>query len=130
MSVDISGFNDLIGLNVEHVDGDGGRCHVAIDERHLQPMGLVHGGMYATIAETIASAGTYVGTGSEKAVSGLSNFTSFLRPVFKGDTITAAAIPRHRGRTTWVWEVDMTDSQDRLCATSRVTIAVRELRPS
>jgi uncharacterized protein (TIGR00369 family) len=123
-----SGFTELIGLELEHVDGDEARCHVSIDERHLQPMGLVHGGMYAAIAESLASAGTFVGTGGDKAVSGLSNFTSFLRPVFAGDTISAVARPRHRGRTTWVWEVDLVDSQDRLCATTRVTIAVREPR--
>jgi uncharacterized protein (TIGR00369 family) len=123
-----SGFNELIGFELGHADGDEARGHVVVDKRHLQPFGLVHGGMYASIAETLASAGTAVGTGGEKAVSGLSNFTSFLRPVFDGDTISAVARPRHRGRTTWVWEVDLTDSQDRLCATVRVTIAVRALR--
>jgi uncharacterized protein (TIGR00369 family) len=55
---------------------------------------------------------------------GLSNDTSFLRPVSEG-TIMAEARARHRGRTTWVWEVDFTDSEGRLCALSRVTIAVR-----
>jgi uncharacterized protein (TIGR00369 family) len=119
-----SGLNELIGLVVDAQSADEVRAHLQIDSRHLQPAGLVHGGIYAAIAEAVASIGTFVGT-DDKNVAGMSNFTSFLRPMFIGDTLTAVGRPRHRGRTTWVWEVDMTDSQDRLCATARVTIAVR-----
>jgi 1,4-dihydroxy-2-naphthoyl-CoA hydrolase len=57
---------------------------------------------------------------------GLSNQTSFLRPITAG-TIHAIARRRHRGRTTWVWEVDISDDQDRVCALVRMTIAVRPL---
>ena len=57
---------------------------------------------------------------------GLSNQTSFLRPVTEG-TINAVARARHRGRTTWVWEVELTDDDGRLCALTRVTVAVRPL---
>ena len=56
---------------------------------------------------------------------GQSNHTSFLRPMSEG-TIHAVARRRHRGRTTWIWDVEMTDDEGRLCALSRVTIAVRE----
>ncbi|MEA2168223.1 MAG: 1,4-dihydroxy-2-naphthoyl-CoA hydrolase [Solirubrobacteraceae bacterium] len=121
------GLNALIGLELDARSADEVRAHVDIDERHLQPAGLVHGGVYAAIAEAVASIGTFIGTGEQKMVAGLSNFTSFLRPVFTGDTLSAVGVPRHRGRTTWVWEVDLTDSQDRLCATTRVTIAVRDV---
>ena len=55
---------------------------------------------------------------------GLSNQTSFLRPVTRG-SINAVARARHRGRTTWVWEVELSDDDDRLCALTRVTVAVR-----
>ena len=57
---------------------------------------------------------------------GLSNQTSFLRPITVG-SIHAVARPRHRGRTTWVWEVELSDDDDRLCVVSRVTVAVRPL---
>lgn len=63
--------------------------------------------------------------GGEIAV-GLSNQTSFLRPV-TGGTVHAEARRRHRGRTTWVWEVDLTDDEGRLCAIVRMTIAVRPM---
>ena len=59
---------------------------------------------------------------------GLSNQTSFLRPVTEG-TIDAVATAKHRGRTTWVWEVEMSDQHGRLCVLTRMTIAVRE-RPT
>ena len=59
------------------------------------------------------------------AEQGLSNQTSFLRPIVSG-TIHAVARRRHRGRTTWVWEVELSDDDARLCALVRMTIAVRE----
>jgi uncharacterized protein (TIGR00369 family) len=55
---------------------------------------------------------------------GQSNHTSFLRPVSEG-TVHATGTVRHRGRTTWVWEIEFTDDQGMLCALTRVTMAVR-----
>src|SRR4051812_13999811 len=116
----IPGFDGLYGLELQSVDGDEVRARVHVDDRHLQPFGLVHGGGYAAMAESIASHGTAIGTGQQKFVAGLSNQTSFLRPVFKDDTISAVATPRHKGSTTWVWEVECTDGQGRPCALVRV----------
>ena len=120
------GFDGLYGLVVDGYDEDGTvHAHVDIEERHKQPAGLVHGGLLAAIAESITSMATYYAVaGDGKTAQGLSNQTSFLRPVF-GSKVVATARPRHRGRTTWVWEVDMTDDQGRLCALVRMTIAVR-----
>ena len=90
-----------------------------------QPMGIVHGGVYASIAETIASMGTAHGVRTNGGIPlGQANNTNFLRPVTEG-TIHASGTAFHRGRTSWVWDVEMRDDQGRLCATSRVTIAVR-----
>ena len=92
-------------------------------------MGIVHGGAYAAMAESLASAATYMHVRGEGDIAvGQSNHTSFLRPVFSG-TVHAEARRRHRGRTTWVWEVDFTDDEGRLCAMSRVTMAVRPAPP-
>jgi uncharacterized protein (TIGR00369 family) len=55
---------------------------------------------------------------------GLSNSTSFLRPITKG-TVHAHATRLHRGRTTWVWDVRFSDDEDHTCAVTRMTIAVR-----
>ncbi len=120
------GFDGLYGLVVDGVDDDGTiHAHVDVQEHHKQPAGLVHGGLLAAIAEAITSMGTYYAVAPDgKSAQGLSNQTSFLRPVL-GTRIEATARPRHRGRTTWVWEVEITDDQDRLCALVRMTIAVR-----
>jgi 1,4-dihydroxy-2-naphthoyl-CoA hydrolase len=125
-SLSAAGLDALLGVRYERVDADEVRATCVIDDRHLQPFGLVHGGVYAAIAESIGSIGTAFGTNLEKAVAGLSNQTSFLRPMFAGDTLTAVARPRHRGRTTWIWEVEILDSQERVCALVRITTAVRE----
>jgi len=120
-----TGLDALLGLVITDVSDGRVRAEMPIRDELRQPRGLVHGGVYATIAETIASTGTYVGVGDEQAmVMGLSNLTSFMRPMTDG-TIHASAQARHRGRTTWLWEVDLLDDDGRLCAASRVTIAVR-----
>jgi uncharacterized protein (TIGR00369 family) len=120
-----TGLDALLGLEISELADGLVRAEMPIRNELLQPHGLVHGGVYAAIAESISSTGTYVGVGDEQAlVMGLSNLTSFMRPMTEG-TIHASARARHRGRTTWVWEVDLLDDAERLCAASRVTIAVR-----
>ena len=87
--------------------------------------GIVHGGVHAAIAEGLASLGTNHGVAAEGKIGlGLSNQSSFLRPLGSG-TIHAIARRRHRGRTTWVWDVELADDEGRLCAVSRVTVALR-----
>jgi uncharacterized protein (TIGR00369 family) len=94
-----------------------------------QPMGIIHGGIYSCLAETLASMGTARGVLSDgKVPLGQSNNTSFLRPCSEG-SVHAEAVAIHRGRTSWVWDVQMRDDQQRLCAVSRVTIAVRDHGP-
>jgi 1,4-dihydroxy-2-naphthoyl-CoA hydrolase len=121
------GFDGLYGLVIDEA-GDGHvRAHVDLEDRHRQPAGLVHGGLIASVAEAITSMGTYVAVRERgQSAQGLSNQTSFLRPVL-GPVLHAVATARHRGRTTWVWEVDVTDEQDRLCSVVRMTIAVRDV---
>ena len=121
-----SPFDDLYGLELDEVTDELVRAHVVVREELLQPVGLVHGGVYASIAEALASYGTNVGVVPEGKIGlGQSNHSSFLRPISEG-TIHAVARRRHRGRTTWVWDVELTNDEGRLCAISRVTIAVRE----
>ncbi len=123
-------FNGLVGLAVSEADEHTARGDLPVRRELMQPWGIVHGGVFATIAESLASWATAtVVLGEGQAAMGLSNNTSFLRPIGEG-TIHALATRRHRGRTTWVWDVDMTDDQGRLCASSRVTIAVRPIDAS
>ena len=122
-------FDATIGFVVDESD-EIGRCtgHLPVRPGICQPMGIVHGGVYAAIAETLASMGTAKAVMADaKVVMGMSNNTTFMRPATEG-TLHGSAHAIHRGRTTWVWDVDMRDDQDRLCASSRVTIAIRDPR--
>ena len=120
------GFDRLYGLELLDVSDTEAHARVEVRDELRQPAGLVHGGVFASIAETMASIATWLAVHEEgKSAQGLSNQTSFLRPIVDG-TIHATARRRHKGRTTWVWEVDITDDQDRLCALVRMTVAVRD----
>lgn len=120
-------FDALYGLELLSHSAEEARARVPVRDAIKQPMGLVHGGVYASIAESLASLATAHAVHPEgMSAQGLSNQTSFLRPILEG-TIHAVARRRHRGRTTWVWEVELSDDADRLCALVRMTIAVRPL---
>ena len=126
--IEFTGFDRLYGLRLVSASEDEIRAEVPVRDEVKQPAGLVHGGVFASIAETIASVGTHWGVSDDgKIAMGLSNQTSFLRPITQG-TIHALARRRHRGRSTWVWEVDITDDDGRLCALVRMTVAVRDAR--
>jgi len=119
------GFDRLYGLElVDFSDGEV-RARVQLRDELKQPMGLLHGGVYASIAESLASLATALGVLEHgEAAMGLSNSTSFLRPVTEG-AVHAHATRLHRGRTTWVWDVRFSDDVGHLCAVTRMTIAVR-----
>jgi 1,4-dihydroxy-2-naphthoyl-CoA hydrolase len=123
--LELSPFDRHYGLELVECGEELMRARVPVREHVTQPMGLVHGGVHAAIAEGLASLGTNYGVAAEGKVGlGMSNDSKFLRPMARG-TIHATARRRHRGRTTWVWDVELTDDAGRLCALSRVTIAVR-----
>jgi 1,4-dihydroxy-2-naphthoyl-CoA hydrolase len=126
--IEASPFDRHYGLDVVDASDELVRGRVRVLDELKQPTGVVHGGVYASIAEALASLGTNFGVNADGNVGlGMSNHSSFLRPVSDG-VVHAEARRRHRGRTTWIWDVDLTDDEGRLCATSRVTIAVRPLQ--
>jgi uncharacterized protein (TIGR00369 family) len=126
--IEPSPFDRHYGLEIDEATEELVRAHVPVREHLLQPVGLVHGGVHASIAEALASVGTNVGVMPEGNIGlGMSNNSTFLRSISEG-TIHAVARRVHRGRTTWVWDVALTDDGGQECAVSRVTIAVRPLR--
>ena len=119
------GFDKHYGLEIVSMSDEEVRARVAVRPELLQPAGLVHGGVFASMAESMTSIATWVSVHEEgKTAMGQSNQTSFLRPIVSG-TIHATGRCRHKGRSTWVWEVDVTDDDGRLCALVRMTVAVR-----
>jgi 1,4-dihydroxy-2-naphthoyl-CoA hydrolase len=123
-----SGFAEEIGVEWVNLDPDDAQARIAVEPRHLQPYGIVHGGVFASLAESLTSAATYGAVREEGMVAmAQANDTTFLRPIADG-YINASAKPRHRGRTTWVWDVEISDDEGRACALARLTIAVRPRR--
>jgi uncharacterized protein (TIGR00369 family) len=122
----LRGFDRLYGLEVLDCSDTEVRARVTVREELKQPAGLLHGGVYATMAESMTSLATALGVLERgQTAVGLSNNTSFLRPVTSG-VVEAVATRVHRGRSTWVWDVRFSDEADRTCALTRMTIAVRE----
>jgi uncharacterized protein (TIGR00369 family) len=120
------GFDALYGLEMTDCSDALARGRVRVRAELTQSAGLVHGGVYSAISEALAARGTASGVEPEgKLAVGLSHQTTTLHPI-TGGTIHATAVRRHRGRTTWVWEVEITDDEQRRCAVARVTIAVRD----
>lgn len=116
-----------LGFEGYEFDGEASaRARLPVTDAIRQPFGIVHGGAYAALAESLCSRATYDVVGPQSIAVGQSNESSFLRPTSSG-TVHAAATARHRGRTSWVWDVEMSDDEGRLLALSRLTIAVRPM---
>lgn len=123
-------LDGTLGFETIESSADHVRGRVAVAERVQQPMGLIHGGVYAALAESLASAATFNAVYPDGFFAvGLSNSTSFIRPITSG-YVNAEGRRRHKGRTTWIWDIDFTDDRGRLCAATRVTLAVRPIPES
>ncbi|MFL5896715.1 MAG: PaaI family thioesterase [Thermoleophilaceae bacterium] len=123
-----SPFDVHVGTEWLDLGPDEARARILVEDHHKQPAGVVHGGVLATLAESICSVATYRAVaGDGMTIMGQSNATTFLRPISAGH-VNAVARPRHRGRTTWIWDVEISDDDERVCALVRMTIAVRPAR--
>ena len=115
----------VLGIEILDATPEIAHAQLKVSDAVRQPYGIVHGGAYAAMAESLVSVTTALAVYNDGMIAvGQSNHTSFLRPVSEG-FVHAEARRRHRGRTSWVWEVDCTDDEGRLCALVRVTMAVR-----
>lgn len=121
----LSHFDALIGTEWIDDDPEHARVRIPMRDELRQPVGLLHGGVISSLVESVCSRATALAVmGDGMMAMGQSISVSFIRPVTKGHVeVTAKA--RHRGRTTWVWEAEVCDAQDRLCALAQMTIAIR-----
>jgi len=121
-------LDGTLGFEVVEVGDEHVRGRVRVEDRIKQVYGLVHGGAYAALAEMLASEATVRAVWDDGSTAfGTAHEVKFLRQITEG-TVHAEGRRIHRSRQMWVWDVDMTDDQGRLCASSRVTIAVRPRR--
>ncbi len=122
-----SNFAALVGVEWLDDDPERARARVEVREELLQPFGIVHGAVMSTLVESVCSRATALAVLERGMVAmGQSINVNFLRPVSEG-AIEVLARARHRGRTTWVWEAEVRDSEDRACALAQMTIAVRPM---
>ncbi len=120
-----SGEGVTKNLGVELVELTPGRvvATMPVDERHHQPFGYLHGGVSVVLAESVASIGGYLNCPPDKVAFGAEINASHVRPKRSG-TLTAVGVPAHLGRTSQVWEVRITDENDKTVCVSRCTVAV------
>lgn len=113
-------IDQLIGLQFDEVGRDGVVASFEIKPELLQPYGILHGGVLATVVETVGSISG--ATWFDGPVVGTSNHTNFLRATRSG-RLTVRSTPIHRGRTQQLWDVDITDEQGRLVAKGQLRLA-------
>ena len=116
------GFTGGMGAQFGDITGDGATMTVPITPALHQPYGIVHGGVYCTIAETLASVAGAIWFGDRGKVVGVSNHTNFLRATRAG-TLHAVATPIHRGRSQQLWLVEIADDEGRAVARGEVRLA-------
>ena len=122
------GWDHAMGLRFTAATPELIEAEWTVGKAHLQPYGLVHGGVYCGVVETLCSIGAGLAAGARGAggVVGLENSTSFIRSARLGALLKARATPLTRGRTTQVWQAEIRDDKGQLIATGRVrTLAVK-----
>jgi 1,4-dihydroxy-2-naphthoyl-CoA hydrolase len=116
-------FDKELGLSFTEITPDRTRAQLEVAPKLLQPMGIVHGGVYCSMVESLASvaAYTWLAANGGGSVVGVNNNTDFLRAISSG-TVTGTATPIHRGRRQQLWQVTIVDSGDRLVARGQVRL--------
>ncbi|MFA9400414.1 MAG: PaaI family thioesterase [Acidobacteriota bacterium] len=121
-----SPYDALIGSEWISDDPDDARVRLTMRDDHRQPMGIMHGGVMASLIESICSRTCAKAVLPDNRVSMGQNISvSFLRPISDG-TVEVVARAVHRGRMSWVWQAEVRDSGGRVCATAQMTTAVRD----
>lgn len=119
-----SNYVDLSGIELTDASSEFASGRIEINDHHQQPYGVVHGGVYCTFAETLASTGGAIWAmeqGFAGAV-GVSNKTDFLRAT-TGGVLIGEARPIHRGRAQQLWQINITREDDgKLVAQSQVRL--------
>lgn len=114
-----------LGIEITHIGEDSIRGTMPVDERTVQPFGVLHGGASVALAETLASlgAGVHIDHAKEMVV-GLEINANHVRGVPAGGKITGEGRPVHIGRRTQVWQMELKNQDGKLVCSSRCTLAV------
>lgn len=117
-------LDKTLGITYEELTADRVVATMPVEPRVHQPLGYLHGGASVVLAESVASIGANATAFAQgKAAFGLEINANHLRPKRDG-LLRAVAEPLHKGRTTHVWEVRITDEAGRLVCVARCTLAL------
>ena len=118
-----SGFVRAAGLKLSEASGSKVVGWIDLTAEHHQPFGIVHGGVYCSIVESLASVSGHVWLSENGGgtVVGVNNNTDFLRAISSG-SVTAVSTPIHRGRRQQLWLITITDDKDRVVARGQVRL--------
>jgi 1,4-dihydroxy-2-naphthoyl-CoA hydrolase len=120
-----SNFDTTIGTEWINLDPADARARIAMRDELRQPYGILHGGVYSSLIESLCSYATAAAVWEDGNITmGQAIEVSFLRPVTEGHA-EARAVAKHRGKTTWVWQAEVVDDDGKLCAVAKMTMAVR-----
>lgn len=120
------GFNEAVGLKLLETSSGKVVAELEVGPQHHQPWGIVHGGVYCAVVETVCSIGAQLALQEGAGfIVGVDNHTSFLKAT-RGGVLTAIAQPLSRGRRTQLWEANIKNAQGELVATGRVRLMVVE----
>ncbi len=114
----------LLGIEVVEIGPDWLRAEMPVDARHLQPMGLMHGGANVVLAETIGSVCAFLVLPEGGSAVGVEVNANHLAAVRAGDRVSATVRPLHLGRSIQVWQVEVTRGDGRLSCVARLTTTV------
>ncbi|WP_213954636.1 MULTISPECIES: hotdog fold thioesterase [unclassified Variovorax] len=112
-----------LGIEFIEIGDDYLRARVPVDERTIQPYGLLHGGVSVVLAETLGSTGAHFSSPEGHRAVGLDINANHLRSP-KSGWVTATARPVHRGKSTQVWQIDLVNEEGDLTCVSRLTMAM------
>lgn len=118
-----------LGIEFLEVGDDFLRARVPVDERTVQPYGLLHGGVSVVLAETLGSCGAVYAAPEGWRAVGLDINANHLKGATSG-WVTGIARAVHIGRTTQVWQIELTNDAGQLTCVSRLTMAMLAPRPA
>jgi 1,4-dihydroxy-2-naphthoyl-CoA hydrolase len=126
-----SPFDNQLGLVYTEVSPDCIKAQLDVTPKLLQPAGIVHGGVYCSMVESMASTSAFVWLSANGGgeVVGVNNNTDFLRAISAG-TVYGVTEPVHRGRRQQLWLVTITDQNGKLVARGQVRLQNLEPRPA
>ncbi|TQS75266.1 hotdog fold thioesterase [Ornithinibacillus gellani] len=121
---------EALGIEIISLDKNKVILTMPVDQRTKQPAGFLHGGASVALAETAASIGALLHVDSETtSVFGMEINANHIRSKRDGN-VTATATPIHTGKTTMVWDIQITDEEHQLICISRCTIGIVPKRKS